>query len=613
MAVTQLNVTQLTRACVDESWRSKWIAGEQPSSKSFAPPGVPKVYGQLFHGLAARLVSWLTTDRHAAELEKGGDIWAELYERFAGTELAKLADKGELQGAHSLSERLKALCSRVADLRKRAPSSASWSDVFLATEYSASDIEFRRGENVLLLSGKVDGLRFHPRHHLEIVDYKLSQGAHQKQDMVQVALYAALLARAKPGLSFCGTVEYYLPGLKTVEMRPEELDCIFDSVVWPVVEELGGGARSPHREPGTREAARSPEAAPKQPVATDNRGRQIEECFAAFKLEVEVTGRQEAPQVVRYTARPAPGVKVVSLANRSEDVQVALALEVPPLITPGPGHVNIDLPRQRPLPVHWRDVVRERAYRSHPGSVSFPVGVGVDGRLVIADLADANTAHGLVAGVSGSGKSEFLRSAVAALMDRNPPEMLQLSVVDPKILSFTAMEGSRHLNEPLITDLPGALRCLTAAVSEMERRYRVLAGEGLQGLGQRIAAGRTDIPYRVIVFDEFAELVLASKEGKKEFEALVARVAAKGRAAGIHLILATQRPDREIVTGLIKANLPLRVCLKVTSATNSQIILDQPGADKLLGRGDLLCDLGKGPVRAQSPLITEEELRGLVA
>jgi S-DNA-T family DNA segregation ATPase FtsK/SpoIIIE len=141
----------------------------------------------------------------------------------------------------------------------------------------------------------------------------------------------------------------------------------------------------------------------------------------------------------------------------------------------------------------------------------------------------------------------------------------------------------------------------------MDERYRLLAAEGQTSLQERWEAGMTDIPFLVIIFDEFADLILADRGAKKEFEELVVRLAAKGRAAGIHLLLATQRPDRTIVTGLIKANLPLKICLRVTTATNSQIVIDEPGAECLLGRGDLLCDAGRGLIRAQSCFIPQSQ------
>jgi DNA segregation ATPase FtsK/SpoIIIE-like protein len=231
----------------------------------------------------------------------------------------------------------------------------------------------------------------------------------------------------------------------------------------------------------------------------------------------------------------------------------------------------------------------------------FPIGMGVTGRLLLADFADPKTCHALVAGTSGSGKSEFLKSMVASLISRNKPDSLRLTLIDPKVLTFGEFESQPHLAGPVLNQIEDAAACLEDAVTDMEARYRQLARESLNSLGERFAAGRSDLPYHVIVFDEFADLILAGRKEKARFETLVARLASKGRAAGIHLVLATQRPDRTIVTGPIKGNLPLRICFKVTSATNSQIILDEPGGESLVGRGDLLCDRGRGVERAQSP------------
>jgi S-DNA-T family DNA segregation ATPase FtsK/SpoIIIE len=273
--------------------------------------------------------------------------------------------------------------------------------------------------------------------------------------------------------------------------------------------------------------------------------------------------------------------------------------------------VVIDIPKETANVVLWRDITKDPAYTSHDSPVSFPIGIGVDNRIIRADFADSNMCHALVAGASGSGKSEFLKCLVASLIAKNSPDTLKLSLIDPKILTFGGLTDIAHLAEPVITDVKKAIPCLRKAVKEMDRRYRILAKDGHENLTERFRGGKKDIHFYVIIFDEYADLILAGKDEKKEFENLVAKLAAKGRAAGIHLVLATQRPDRTVLTGLIKSNLPLKVCMKVISAVNSNIVLDQTGAEKLLGRGDLLCDRGKGVERAQSPYITQEELRKL--
>jgi S-DNA-T family DNA segregation ATPase FtsK/SpoIIIE len=226
---------------------------------------------------------------------------------------------------------------------------------------------------------------------------------------------------------------------------------------------------------------------------------------------------------------------------------------------------------------------------------------------VVADFADPNTCHALVAGSTGSGKSEWLKAMVANILLRSTPQHVQIALIDPKILTFAGVEGSPYLWRPVATTLAEAMAILRDAVAEMDARYQMLAREGFVNLGEGIGAGKVDLPFLVLIFDEFADLILAGRDDKKDFESLVARLAGKGRAAGIHLVLATQRPDRTVVTGLIKSNLPLKVCLKVANAVNAQIVLDEPGAESLFGKGDLLCDAGRGLVRAQGLFIPQPE------
>jgi S-DNA-T family DNA segregation ATPase FtsK/SpoIIIE len=240
-------------------------------------------------------------------------------------------------------------------------------------------------------------------------------------------------------------------------------------------------------------------------------------------------------------------------------------------------------------------------------AMRFPVGVGVEGETIVSDFSDPNTCHVLVAGTSGSGKSEWLKILIASLALAHPPERVRMALVDPKILTFSSAKASPYLWRPLATDIESALGVLSAAAAEMERRYQALARGGYVSLAERFQAGLSDLPFVILVFDEFADLILTGRNEKKLFEDTVARIAGKGRAAGIHLVLATQRPDRTVVTGLIKSNLPMKVCLRVTNAINSQIVLGEAGAETLLGQGDLLCDVGKGLVRAQSYYIPQPE------
>ena len=329
-------------------------------------------------------------------------------------------------------------------------------------------------------------------------------------------------------------------------------------------------------------------------------------AFGSFGLGVEAVGTVEGPQVIRIRLRPASGVKVSSLANRAEDLQVALALDQPPLVSPGKGFVAVDMPRTDRQTMYLLDYLHG-AGSKEKSPTAFPVRVGIDGQTIVSDFFDSNTCHALVAGTSGSGKSEWLKSLVASLALRNPPERVRLALVDPKILTFSSIEMSPYLWRPLATDIAEALAVLEFAVSEMEGRYRTLAKEGFVSISDRIKADRIDLPFIVLVFDEFADLILTGRDERKEFEAMVARLAGKGRAAGVHLVLATQRPDRTVVTGLVKSNLPMKICLRVANATNSQIVLGEAGAETLFGKGDLLCDLGQGITRAQSYYIPQSD------
>lgn len=611
MAEHGLSVTQLKCAVLDPDWRRRWRAGNAPPTPRPATPhGEPPVKGVVFHKVVEELTHWLCHGRArktARGLATGEALWRECYQRFAEARLSELAEAGQVESAHHLSRCLRAFCGRLSELRRALPDFNDWQDLFLGEELAVQGVEI--GGTGLRVSGRVDAVRSDPVHGVVVVDYKLSRGAQAKEDLLQLAIYAHLLEASRPGLRFAGLLEYYEPELNPLEVSPADLRDLFKQMVLPVVCELTGRKARAGEEADAATAGPTPSGSSIEPDLSDR----IAGTFEAFKLNVEVVGRIIAPQLVRYQVRPAAGVKVVSLANRAEDLQVRLALSAPPRVEPAEGYVTIDVPKKEPDIVFWRDVQAHPDLARHPSRVAFPIGLGVDGRLLLGDFADPTTCHVLVAGTSGSGKSELLKSMTASLLQRNGPSSLRLTLIDPKVLTFGDLQDLPHLSGPVVSNVDDAAACLEQAAEDMEQRYRQLAAEGHSNLGERIKAGSLDLPFHVIVFDEFADLVLAGKKEKARFENLVARLAAKGRAAGIHLVLATQRPDKSIVTGPIKANLPLKICLRVTSSTNSQIILDEPGGESLVGRGDLLCDRGKGIERAQSPLVEPADLRRLMA
>lgn len=606
MAQHTLTASELTAAVLDEDWRARWRAGEKPSTRSFAPPGTVRAMSLRFHTEAEALVRWLTAPESIAAAAKA-DTAEALVDHLWATSLQALTDKlfaeGRGEEAQLFTARLRSFCTRLIDLRRRAKSFETWQDVFVAAEQDLARVPVRVGDGVVEIRARVDAIRIHPGGHLEVVDYKLSQGDRQKHDLVQLSIYAHLLPLWRPGCAFAGTLEYYLPEFSELHVTRDDLAGIFSDMVAPVLRELFPTARSA-AETGLR-PARAETPAQKRDPGVALLGHRVITAFGAHNLGVEVTGVIQGPQLVRIKLTPRPGVKVASLANRAADLQVALALAEPPLIRAGKGFVMLDLPRPEPTACLLQDALAGPLAAALKSPVAIPIGIGVEGEPVVADFADPNTCHALVAGSTGSGKSEWLKAMVATLALRNAPQAVRIALIDPKILTFAGVEASPYLWRPVATTLADAMAILRAAIAEMEERYQRLKRGGFANLAERIAAGETDIPFLVLVFDEFADLILAGRDEKKEFEALVARIAGMGRAAGIHLVLATQRPDKTIVTGLVKANLPLKVCLKVANAVNAQIVLDETGAESLYGKGDLLCDLGKGLVRAQGLFIPQ--------
>jgi S-DNA-T family DNA segregation ATPase FtsK/SpoIIIE len=600
MAHHTITASELKFAVLDPDWRAKWLAGDKPSTRSFAPAGTMRALSVRFHKEVEKLVGWLTARESlaaAAKVDSADDLLDHLWATSLQTLTDKLFSQGRGEEAAIFTERMRNFCARLIDLKRRTTRFENWQDLFVGAEQELAQVPVPIGDGVVDVRARVDAIRIHPERHLEVVDYKLSQGHEQKADLVQLAIYAHLLPIWRPGCEFCGTLEYYLPEFSEVHVSRADLSDIFSGMVAPVLLEMF-----------------VPKIKVKPTASTVGIGRDLNalgratvEAFRGFNLGVEVSSVIEGPQLVRLRLTPAPGVKVSSLANRAEDLQIPLSLVEPPLIKAGKGFVILDLPRPEPKSCLLKEALARGLASALKSTVAFPIGIGVEGDPIVADFADPNTCHALVAGSTGSGKSEWLKALVASMLLRSTPENVQIALIDPKILTFAGVEGSPYLWRPVATTLADALAILRDAVAEMDARYHVLARGGFINLGERFKSGKSDLPFLVLIFDEFADLILAGREDKKEFESLVARIAGKGRAAGIHLVLATQRPDRAVVTGLIKANLPLKVCLKVANAVNSQIVLDEPGAESLFGKGDLLCDLGKGLVRAQGLFIAQPE------
>lgn len=314
------------------------------------------------------------------------------------------------------------------------------------------------------------------------------------------------------------------------------------------------------------------------------------------------------PVVTTYELAPRSGTKVAKVAGLDDDLALGLAVDKVRVVR-GKGRVGVEVPNARRKTVTLRQLLETRAWQAHQGALPLALGVGTAGEPVIGELTQMP--HLLVAGATGSGKSVGLNAMIASLLFRCSPSELRLVLLDPKVVEFGTYEGIPHLLTPVVTEVDRALRALQWVGNEMNRRYQLLASAGVRDLSAYNQ--RCDpLPRIVVVVDEFADLLLSAP---REVEAATARVAQKARAAGIHLILATQRPSVDVITGTIKANFPARVAYKVSQREDSRTILGRSGAEHLLGQGDMLMiPPGSSELRrVHGALIDEEEVRSLCA
>ncbi|MDR1000294.1 MAG: DNA translocase FtsK [Clostridiales bacterium] len=344
--------------------------------------------------------------------------------------------------------------------------------------------------------------------------------------------------------------------------------------------------------------------------------RKLEETLRSFRVEAKVVEVSVGPTVTRYEMAPGQGVKVSSIASLSNDLALSLAahgirIEAP---IPGKSAVGIEIPNKDPQPVLLREILEDDTFRRHPSKVAFAVGKDISGATVVADIS--KMPHLLIAGATGSGKSVCINTIIASILYKAKPNEVKLLMIDPKVVELSVYNDIPHLLMPVITDCKKASVALTWAVAEMDIRYNLFAMANVRDLKSyndlKSQHGESDVlPQIVIIVDELADLMMVAKG---EIEELICRLAQKARAAGLHLILATQRPSVDVITGLIKANIPSRMAFAVSSGTDSRTVLDMTGAEKLLGKGDMLfLPAGRAkPVRVQCGFISDNEVENLV-
>lgn len=338
----------------------------------------------------------------------------------------------------------------------------------------------------------------------------------------------------------------------------------------------------------------------------------LEETLNCFGVDAKVLQVTKGPSVTRFELQPSPGVKVSKIVNLSDDIALSLAAKGVRIEAPIPGKsaIGIEIPNRDLTPVFLREVIESEEFKKSKSNLAFALGKDISGKCIVADLS--KMPHLLIAGATGSGKSVCINTLVISILYKYSPSEVKILMVDPKVVELNVYNGIPHLLIPVVTDPKKAAAALNWAVNEMNRRYKLFADNSvrnLEGYNELYNKGKIPekLPLIVIIVDELADLMMASPHDVEEY---IARLAQMARAAGMHLVIATQRPSVDVITGVIKANIPSRISFAVSSQVDSRTILDSSGAEKLLGKGDMLFyPVGEAkPVRIQGAFITEEEV-----
>lgn len=337
----------------------------------------------------------------------------------------------------------------------------------------------------------------------------------------------------------------------------------------------------------------------------------LEQTLKDFRVRANVIAVTRGPSVTRFELEPAPGVKVSSVVNLADDIALRLAapgvrIEAP---IPGKSAIGIEAPNTKNDTVCFREVVDDAKVRNVPSRLCIGLGKDISGNIIFADLS--KMPHLLVAGSTGSGKSVCINTIITGILYKARPEEVKLILVDPKVVELSNYNGIPHLLTPVVTEPKKAASALHWAVAEMERRYKLFADSHVREINSYNAQAQEKMPFIVIIIDELSDLMMVAKV---DVEDAILRLAQKARAAGIHLILATQRPSVDVITGIVKANIPSRIAFAVSSQTDSRTIIDMGGAEKLLGKGDMLFyPIGfNKPVRVQGAFVTDAEINNIV-
>jgi len=341
-----------------------------------------------------------------------------------------------------------------------------------------------------------------------------------------------------------------------------------------------------------------------------NNARILEDTLADFGIAVKVTDIERGPIITRYELEPAPGVKLNRIVALGDDISLAMKAQSVRIVAPIPGkaRVGVEVPNSQSTLVFLREILASPEFQRSLSKLTLALGKDIAGKPVFADLA--KMPHLLIAGTTGSGKTVCVNTLILSMLFRSTPDELKFVMIDPKMVELAPFNGLPHLLCPVVTDAKKAAIALGWAVGEMEDRYRLLAEAGSRNI-EAYNEKNALMPYIVVIIDEFADLMMVARD---QIESAITRLAQLSRAVGIHLVLATQRPSVNVITGVIKANLPARISFKVASKVDSRTVLDMNGADKLLGKGDMLLLRPEEAkvTRAQGALVSDKEIEKVV-
>ncbi|MCM3611510.1 FtsK/SpoIIIE domain-containing protein [Planococcus sp. MERTA32b] len=384
----------------------------------------------------------------------------------------------------------------------------------------------------------------------------------------------------------------------------------------PVAEAVQAPVISTYEHP-YKDYLSAPENDRKDDEWMEEQGERLVEALSHFQVQATILSIVQGPAVTQFELTVAQGVKVSKIRNLADDLKLALAAKDIRIQAPIPGKssIGIEIPNRTSRPVRISEVIESPQFRDSDSPLEAALGLDLTGRPVTLDLR--KMPHGLIAGATGSGKSVCINSLLVSLLYKSSPRDLKLLLIDPKMVELAPYNHIPHLVSPVITDVKAATASLKWAVSEMERRYQLFAHTGVRDISRynKMVKDKGNdaqhLPYILIVIDELADLMMMSPS---DVEDAICRIAQKARACGIHLVIATQRPSVDVITGLIKSNIPTRIAFSVSSQVDSRTILDSQGAERLLGRGDMLY-LGNGmsaPSRIQGTFVTDEEIEKII-